>query len=304
MIDDQTQHPRPRVGRTEHAFLVMNPRSGGGKVARFHLREDAERLGATVLLLEGHTPDLTARLHRAVDEGADLLGVAGGDGSLAQVAAVAAGRDVPLLVIPAGTRNHFALDLGLDRSDPRRSLDALLDGEEIVIDLGMAGERPFVNNVSLGAYAEIVARPDYRDDKLRVTLDVLPQVLSGREQQHFTVRTGEVSVTDPTAALISNNPYRPGDIRRPHLDGGTLGLLCVQVQPPQPPHRLAPSHEPYPPVVTSTAEQVMVECPVSSMAAAIDGESVILPMPLRCQVRPRSLRVRVPRRHAPPAPPR
>lgn len=304
MIDDQRQHPRPRAGRSEHAFLVMNPRSGGGKVARFQLREEAERLGATVLLLEGHTPDLISRLHRAVDEGADLLGVAGGDGSLAQVAAVAAARDVPLLVIPAGTRNHFALDLGLDRSDPRRSLDALLDGEEIVIDLGMAGDRPFVNNVSLGAYAEIVARPDYRDDKLRVTLDVLPQVLSGREQQHFTVRAGEVSVTDPTAALISNNPYRPGDIRRPHLNGGTLGLLCVQVQPPEPPHRLAPPHEPYPPVVTTTAEQVVVEAPRATMAVAVDGESVILPMPLHCQVRPRSLRVRVPRRHAPPVPPR
>ena len=296
MIDDKTHDRTPHPGRTARPFLVMNPRSGGGKVARYRLREEAERLGATVLMLDDRALDLTARLHRAVDDGADLLGVAGGDGSLAQVAAVAAARDVPLLVLPAGTRNHFALDLGLDRSDPRRSLEALVDGREIVIDLGMAGERPFVNNVSLGAYAEIVARPDYRDDKLRVTLDELPQVLSGREQQHFTVRAGEVSVTDPTAALISNNPYRPGDIRRPRLDSGTLGLLCVQVQPPGPPHRRAGPHGPYPPVAATSAEHVVVEAAQDTMTVAVDGESVILPMPLLCRVRHRSLRVCVPMR--------
>ncbi len=296
MTDPQRQFHTPPAGRTEHAFLVMNPRSGGGKVARFQLREEAERLGATVLLLEDGTADLTSQLHRAVDAGADLLGVAGGDGSLAQVAAVAAARDVPLLVIPAGTRNHFALDLRMDRSDPRTALDALVDGEEIVIDLGMAGDRPFVNNVSLGAYAEIVARPDYRDDKLRVTLDVLPQVLSGREQQHFTVRADGFSMADPTAALISNNPYRPGDIRRPRLDSGLLGVLCVQVQRPEPPGRPAWPHGPQPPVASTTAEQVTVVGPPGAMAVAIDGESVILPVPLHCQIRPRALRVLVPRR--------
>ena len=107
-------------------------------------------------------------------DGADLLGVAGGDGTQALVAAVAAEHDVPLLVISAGTRNHFALDLGLDREDPSRCLDALQDGVELRVDLGFIAGRPFVNNASFGAYAVIVQSPAYRDDKARTTLDQLP----------------------------------------------------------------------------------------------------------------------------------
>ena len=100
-------------------YLIMNPRSGGGKVTRFGLKDKAEALGATVALLEGpEIIDVGALARQAVADGADLLGVAGGDGTQALVAGIAAEHDVPLLVISAGTRNHFALDLGLDREDP------------------------------------------------------------------------------------------------------------------------------------------------------------------------------------------
>ena len=106
--------PRPR-----HPFIVMNPRSGGGKVSRFGLKEKAEALGAEVAMLEGpEIVDVTELARDAVARGADLLGVAGGDGTQALVAGVAADHDVPFMVISAGTRNHFALDLGLDREDP------------------------------------------------------------------------------------------------------------------------------------------------------------------------------------------
>ena len=100
-------------------FVIMNPRSGGGKVGKFGLRDKATALGAEVVLLEGPgVVDVAAMARQAVDAGADLLGVAGGDGTQALVAGIAAGRDVPMMVISAGTRNHFALDLGLDRDDP------------------------------------------------------------------------------------------------------------------------------------------------------------------------------------------
>ena len=119
--------------------------------------------------------DVGELARQAVADGADLLGVAGGDGTQALVAAVAAEHDVPLLVISAGTRNHFALDLGLDREDPSRCLDALGDGGvELRVDLGFIAGRPFVNNASFGAYAAIVQSPAYRDDKARTTLDQLP----------------------------------------------------------------------------------------------------------------------------------
>ena len=100
----------------------MNPRSGGGKVTKFGLKDKAEALGAEVALLEGPgTVDVAALARKAVADGTDLLGVAGGDGTQALVAGIAAEHGLPFLVISAGTRNHFPLDLGLDRDDPPRA---------------------------------------------------------------------------------------------------------------------------------------------------------------------------------------
>src|SRR6266508_5164343 len=152
--------PPPR-----HPFLIMNPRSGGGKVDRFGLADRARARGAEVVLLDGPgTVDVAAVARRAASAGADLLGVAGGDGTQAAVAAVAAERGIPFLVISAGTRNHFAMDLGLDREDPSRCLDALTDGVELRTALGQVGDRTFVNNASFGVYASVVRSPSYRDD--------------------------------------------------------------------------------------------------------------------------------------------
>jgi diacylglycerol kinase family enzyme len=286
--------PRPR-----HPYFIMNPRSCGGKVQRFRLQEKAERLGAQVALLKGPQEwDLAALAREAIARGADLLGVAGGDGSCGLVAAVAAEHDVPLLVIPAGTRNHFALDLGLDRSDPVRSLEALTDGTELHVDLGTVGERVFVNNVSFGAYAAIVERPDYRNDKVRVTLDVLPEVLLGPDRTPTTVRAGDLVVTDPTAALVSNNAYNVDDIaglgHRPRLDGGVLGLITAEVHNSR--EAAALLHGPHPRGLTAmTVPEVVVTAPQATIPAGLDGESVLLHTPARCQVRAAALRVRVPR---------
>jgi hypothetical protein len=167
--------PEHDVPPPRRPFLIMNPRSGGGKVVRFGLKDRAEALGATVALLEGPgTVDVGELARQAVADGADLLGVAGGDGTQALVAGIAAEHNIPLLVISAGTRNHFALDLGLDREDPSRCLDALRDGVELRVDLGFIGDRPFVNNASFGAYAAVVQSPAYRDDKARTTTELLP----------------------------------------------------------------------------------------------------------------------------------
>ncbi len=163
------------AARPEKPVLIMNPKSGGGKVERFGLVERAEELGARVILLDPSADnDVTALAERAVAEGADLLGVAGGDGTQALVAAVAAEHDLPFLVISAGTRNHFALDLGLDRTDPSTCLNALTDGEELRVDLGSVAGRAFVNTVSFGVYADVVHHPEYRDAKAGTALDALP----------------------------------------------------------------------------------------------------------------------------------
>jgi hypothetical protein len=191
---------RPRedaAGPWRQPFVIMNPRSGGGKVGRFGLDARAAALGAQVALLEGPgVVDVAAMARQAVDAGADLLGVAGGDGTQALVAGVAAGRDIPMMVISAGTRNHFALDLGLDRDDPATGLDALTDGAELRIDLGLIGGRTFVNNASFGAYAQVVQSPAYRDDKTGTALAMLPDLLAGHQGAHLVVRADGQVILD------------------------------------------------------------------------------------------------------------
>ena len=217
-----------------HPFLIMNPRSGGGKVGQFDLRRKAEALGAEVFLMTGpELVDVAAVARQAVAAGADLLGVAGGDGTQALVAGVAAEHGIPFLVITAGTRNHFALDLGLDRADPVACLSALSDGVELHVDLGMVSGQTFVNNVSFGAYAEVVRTPAYRDDKLRTTLDTLPDLLQGQRGTRFSAVADGEPVDGPQALLVASNPYETGDIaglgRRARLDRGVLGVVAVTV---------------------------------------------------------------------------
>ena len=280
-------------------FLIMNPRSGGGKVARFGLREKAEALGAEVALLDGsRIVDVGALAADAVARGADLLGVAGGDGTQALVAAVAATNDLPLLVISAGTRNHFALDLGLDREDPARCLDALRDGVELRVDLGDVNGRPFVNNVSFGAYAAIVERPEYREEKVRTTLDLLPDLLTSVRGPRLIARANGVTVREPQALLVSNNPYNTDDIaglgRRPRADAGVLGVIGVRAGNAVQAARMLRGRK-APGLTLIVTEEVVVDSDAEHVPAGVDGESVQLTTPVRCRIRPGALRVLVPR---------
>jgi len=292
--------PSREVPPPQRAFLIMNPRSGGGKVARFGLPDMARALGAEVALLDGPGPvDVAALARKAVAGGADLLGVAGGDGTQALVAAIAAEHDLPFLIISAGTRNHFAMDLGLDREDPAACLDALTaDGVEQRIDLGVIGGRVFVNNASFGAYAEIVESPAYRDDKRGTTLRLLPDILAGHRGAALTATAGDTTITGPQAVLVSNNPYQGGDIaglsRRARLDTGTLGMVAVTVNSAAAAVDLLRRGRGHG-VTVLTAEDVVVDADAAEIPVGIDGETVMMATPGRCAIRPRARRVRVPR---------
>jgi diacylglycerol kinase family enzyme len=294
-----TSMPSREVPAPKRAFLIMNPRSGGGKVAKFGLKEKAEALGAEVALLEGPgMVDVADLARRAVANGADLLGVAGGDGTQALVAGIAAEHDLPFLVISAGTRNHFAMDLGLDRDDPATCLDGLTDGVEQRIDLGIIGERTFVNNASFGAYAEIVESPAYRDDKAGTTLQMLPDILGGHRGAKLSVHAGGTTVTGPQALLVSNDPYEMSDIaglgRRARLDAGTLGVVAVTVNSALQAVELLRGAAGQG-LSVLTADEVVVDADVPEIPVGIDGETVMMPTPVRCTIRPKALRVRVPR---------
>ena len=281
-----------------HPFLIMNPRSGGGKVGKFDLRRKAEALGAEVFVMSGPGQvDVAAVARQAVADGADLLGVAGGDGTQALVAAVAAEHGIPFLVITAGTRNHFALDLGLDRADPTACLSALSDGVDLRVDLGVISGHTFVNNVSFGAYAEIVQTPAYRDDKLGTTLDTLPELLQGNRGRFSAVVGGE-TIDSPQALLVASNPYETGDIaglgRRARLDRGVLGVVAVMVDSAGQAVGLLRGRN-SDGLRVLTAGSVVVTSDAERIPVGIDGEAVQLPVPVHCAIRPSALRVRVPR---------
>ncbi|MGW8742577.1 diacylglycerol/lipid kinase family protein [Streptomyces sp. NPDC055794] len=290
--------PPSRLPR--HAVLIMNPASGGGKVARFGLVARAEALGARVILLRpGIRTDVEELARKAVAEGADLLGVAGGDGTQALVAAVAAEHDLPFLVVSAGTRNHLAMDLGLDRTDPSRCLDALTDGVELRVDLGDVAGRAFVNTVSFGVYAAIVQRPEYRDAKAGTALDALPDLLAGGAGERLDALADDRPVDGQQALLVSNNPYSSADPldlgRRPRLDGGELGVLGIRVDGAAQAADIAVRGSMSPALTMLTSRRVEVRAGAASIPVAVDGEALTLPTPVVCTLRPRALRVLVPR---------
>jgi diacylglycerol kinase family enzyme len=280
-------------------FFIMNPRSGGGKVAKFDLERKAEDLGAKVFLMNGPGPvDVAEVARQAVVEGADLLGVAGGDGTQAVVAAVAAEYGIPFVVVTAGTRNHFALDLGLDRDDPAACLSALDDGVDMQVDLGSAGGRTFVNNASFGAYAEVVQTSAYRDDKVGSTLELLPDLIHGHRGANLTARADDSTICAPQAVLVANNPYGTNDVgglnRRARLDRGELGITAVKVSSAR--QAIALLHRSRPTGLMSlTAPAVTIDADTAAIPVGIDGEAVTMPTPVHCSISRRALRVRLPR---------
>ena len=289
--------------------VVMNPRSGDGKVDRFRLIERVRAAGAEVRLTgPDHEPASLAMA--AIADGAAVLGVAGGDGTVSAVAAVAAEAQRPLVVIPAGTRNHFARDLGLDLTDPASALAALRTGDAAPVDLGRVGSRVFVNNVSFGAYAEALLTPGYREAKARTFAAVAPGYLDGQQSVHATVDTPEGPVDSPQVVLVSNNPYHVSTLRhlgrRFALDTGQLGGIVLKRPAGAPPPDVLPrlrrelrrqgrAGPPGEGVVTWTATRITLHGEVGQLAAGIDGEAVLLDLPIVCEIRPGALQVLLPR---------
>lgn len=274
------------AARPSHPVVVWNGRSGGGKAVTHDLAAEATRRGIEPIEL---TPgsDLEGLVRDAVARGADALAAAGGDGTQALVAGIAAEHDLPFACIPAGTRNHFALDLGVDRDDVVGALDALVDGTERRVDLAEVNGRVFVNNVSLGLYAEAVQRKGYRDAKLRTILDTAPDVLG-----EGGAAPGGLEWSDDTGQhhrgaaviLVSNDVYRLGHAigtgTRPRLDAGVLGVAVLGLAGHERLWRqwATPSFE------VDAAEPV---------PAGVDGEAMMLVPPVRFTSRPGALRVRI-----------
>jgi len=272
-----------------HPVLIVNPSSGGGKAQRHHLVDACRRRGIDPIVL-GHGEDPSALAVEAADDGADVIGMAGGDGSQAAVAGVAAERDIPYVCVPAGTRNHFALDLGIDATDLLGALDAFFDAAERRIDLGKLNGRVFVNNVSLGLYGAIVQSPQYRDAKLRTVIEMLPELI-GPAVEPFDLRFSRPDGSPQRGAhlvLVSNNRYRLDRMgprgTRGGIDEGTLGVVALRAGPP---------HRGWRDEWTTPTFRVDSDTTVN---LGIDGEAVAIDPPLLFESSPSVLRIRVPKR--------
>lgn len=290
--------------RAHHAVLIMNPKSGGGKVERFNLPQECEARGIRPVMLEPGD-DLNRLARKALDDGADVIGMAGGDGSQALVAAMAAGRNIPYVCIPAGTRNHLALDLGIDRDDVVGALSAFTDGRDTSVDLATVNGRVFVNNASMGLYAKIVQSDAYRDAKLRTAADMLPDLI-GPDAAPFDLSfAGPDGTQWPYAhlLLVSNNPYRldqlMGSGTRPRMDTGRLGVAAARIDG-------AAAAVAF--VGLEAAGRVRTfpgwlewDCPTFTVDSSgpvevgIDGEAMTLTPPLVFESKPGALRVQLPR---------
>jgi diacylglycerol kinase family enzyme len=260
-------------------FLIVNPHSGKG--GSDELLAEAAARGIRTRVLE--RDDDVAALAREAD--ADALGIAGGDGSLAPVAAVAIERDLPFVCVPFGTRNHFARDIGLDRDDPIGALDAFVHREERVIDVGRANGRLFLNNVSLGAYAQLVHRRERhrRRSDAFARLRAFAILAQHREPLGITIDGQSI---EARVVLVSNNAYTLDLFsigERERLDAGRLHLYIP----------VGPLRRGW---VEREAEAFEIGASAGRLEAAVDGEPEVLETPIEFTIEPRALRVLLPRR--------
>ena len=284
--------------------LILNPAAGGAATVLRRLTRTARERGIRVRVLEPGEDARHAAL-AAADDGAETLAVAGGDGSVAAVAGVAVERGLPLVVVPTGTLNHFARDLGLDLARPLRSLDAFFAGHERRVDVGRINGRPFINNVSLGVYAEMLGDPGYRQDKLSVAQTKLQAAFSNPElRRALRVSPPEESPLEGVlAVVVSNNPYELSPIsalgQRHRLDMGTLQVLVLGSGTLDELDRLLAGTllgaiEFRPVLRHWTSEYLEIGVLGKSVRAGVDGEPMTVEAPLRFSVDPGALRVLVP----------
>jgi diacylglycerol kinase family enzyme len=261
------------------ALLLINPRAGTESPTTEELRDEALARGIDAHLLE--EGENIAELAVAAD--VEVLGAAGGDGTVASVAAVAIERDLPFVVVPYGTRNHFARDLGLDRDDPLAAL-AGFEGEERRVDVGRAGERRFLNNVSLGIYAALVHRREHHRRR-REALAGLRALWLGLRKRPGIWATIDGEPVKARIVLVASNAYELSLFsigERERLDEGRLYLYAAKGWLP------GSWHE-------RSGERFTIDARAGKLAAAVDGEPEELETPLELSVEPGALRVLVPR---------
>ena len=251
----------------------------------------------------------------AVASDADVVVIGGGDGTLNAAAQVLAGGAKPMGVLPLGTLNHFARDLGIP-SDLDAAVGTIAAGHVREVDVGEANDRIFLNNCSIGLYPHVVRgreelRHRYGQGKWIAMLQAAIAVLRRYPVVEVTLRVGDRSASFRTPfVFVGNNPYAMSLYalgRRERLDGGELGLYFSRDGGRLGLLRLAlfavlGRLEQDRDFTSRVVPMVEVETGRRLLRVAADGELTVVSAPLRCRSRPRALRVLVPRPEPPSAP--
>jgi undecaprenyl-diphosphatase len=217
----------PALPGGEGLVVAVNPRSGD---ADYDPSADIAALlpAATVVEIDDEH-SVTDLLQQAVRDGARALGIAGGDGSVAAAASVALEHGLPLAVLPAGTLNHFARDVGV--ATPVEAARAVEAGDGVLVDVAAVNGIPFLNTASIGAYPEMVRRRDAMAGRLGKWLALTVaagQVLRTGEPVELDVDGRRISVW---ILFVGNGVYTPRGLSpawRPSLADGLLDVQYLR----------------------------------------------------------------------------
>jgi diacylglycerol kinase family enzyme/membrane-associated phospholipid phosphatase len=167
----------------------------------------------------------------AVD--ARILGIAGGDGSVQLAAGLAADKGLPLLVVPAGTFNHFAADLGVRSAQD--AVDAVRAGDSVLVDVAQAGQQSFLNTASTGVYVDLVRAREELEERLGkwpAVVVALVRVLRGSRPQDLVVNGRRRRIW---LLFVGNCRYEPAGAApsyRPDLGDGQLDIRMIDGSQP------------------------------------------------------------------------
>jgi diacylglycerol kinase family enzyme len=294
-----------KVAHFKKPFLIINPKAGDGRSIKNHIDELAEQQGINVLMTQ-KGKDIADSAMEAVRAGADVLGISGGDGSIGAVAKVALAHNLPMVVLPGGTRCHFARDLGLE---PKRIVDSLTGfrGVEHRIDVGDINGRIFLNNASFGIYADIVDNDDYRENKLQVSRKVLQDVVTGKKKPYdLQFKHKELSIKTAIQVLVGVNQYNTFNLfemgHRQRLDEGVLQVNVITELNTQLIKQLLTTinikkltrRDSEVGLYQWTDKSFIVKSNKKTLVVGVDGEREEYKTPVQVKVRPKALRIYLP----------
>lgn len=216
--------------------VVLNGRSGSGAASASvtRIRDLCREAGRDVRVTTAMGKGIERAARAAVTDGCELLVAGGGDGTIGTVAALAAEAGIRFGVLPLGTRNHFARDLGLPL-DLDGAMQVILAGATRRVDLGEVNGRVFINNSSIGVYPRVVRfREKLRKYGLAKWAAAIWAVLAVLRRHPFVgvriTADGEPMVRRTPFVFIGNNEYRMEGLsaaRRESLSDGVLALYVM-----------------------------------------------------------------------------